>query len=293
MDSEHRHELKENELAEFFRNFGQFWNKWGNSLLLVVLVVLVAVVAIQMVTGHRYREHEQTWESLEFEQSPAGLAAVAESVNDPHVRALAHLRAGDALLRTEPSLGAADELGVETSTLDTATRRRKLTEAAGHYEAVREATGVDPIYKVNALLGLAAVAEGLEQWELAGQRYDQVMAEAGEIDQPALAEHAQQRAKMLDRLREPMTLAPVVAAVPAVPAEVVPSVSDADTASDADTVMGDVVSDVVGDAASHAEPEAEPEAVSEAEPEAAADGEAVPPAPAQSAIPAPDSDSQP
>lgn len=235
MDSEHRHELKENELAEFFRNFGQFWQKWGNSLLLVVLVVLVAVVAVQMITGYRYRQQEQNWANLEFEQSPAGLASVAESVDDPVVRALAHLRAGDRLLRAEIEVGAAEELAMGGGD-NAAARQRTLHEAATHYEAVREMAALAPIYKVNALLGLAAVAESQRQWELAGQRYEQTIAEAQAIDQPALVQQAQQRAAALDRLREPMSLAPPVASATANDAADVPTTGtdEAETAASDD-----------------------------------------------------------
>jgi tetratricopeptide (TPR) repeat protein len=211
MDSEHRHELKENELAEFFRHFGQFWEKWGNSLLLVILVVLVAVVSVQIVTGHRFRQHEQNWSSLEFETHPSALAQVAESVKHPPIRALAHLRAGDALLRGDV-VDAPSGFTVEAQPLDAAGRQRQLQEAAEHYEAVRQMERADGLFRVNALLGLAAVAENQGQWDLAQQRYEQAIAEARDIHQPALGEHAAQRLAMLERLREPMTFAPPAAA---------------------------------------------------------------------------------
>ncbi len=215
MDSDHRHELKENDLAEFMRNFGQFWTRWGNSLLLVVLVVLIAVVSVQMITAHRFRRHEQNWSSLEFETSPAALASVAETVSHPPIRALAHLRAGDALLRGE----AVDAVSSpdDASASGPAAAQRRLRQAAEHYEAVRQMADADALFKLNALLGLAAVAESQRQWDLAQQLYEQAVAESREQQQPALAEQAAQRLAMLDRLREPMTLAPAAPETPAAP----------------------------------------------------------------------------
>lgn len=215
MDSDHRHELKENDLAEFLRNFSQFWSRWGNSLLLVILVVLIAVVSVQFITGHRFRKSEQNWQSLEFETSPAALAAVAESVNDAPVRALAHLRAGDALLRGE-SLDA--QAGHEDTAAGVkAAEQHRLRQAAEHYEAVRQMADADALLKLNALLGLAAVAESQQQWDLAQRFYEQAVAESREQQQPALTEQAVQRLAMLDRLREPMTLAPASPQTPAAP----------------------------------------------------------------------------
>ena len=63
MKSEHRHELKTNELAEWLSNLPQ-WTKENLTIIIVVLAVVVAASAFYV--RHRYRKSAVVEEQLEF-----------------------------------------------------------------------------------------------------------------------------------------------------------------------------------------------------------------------------------
>lgn len=201
MDSDHRHELKENDLEDFFHNFRQFWDKWGNTLLMAVLAVLVGVLVTRFVNQWRQQRHDQAWEALITETSPLGLEEVAKQTNDPTVSILASLQAGEAALRNKPadvvSLGTLSE-----------TRKAELTSAQGDFQKVIDNPDADELYKLNAMLGLAAVMEELGQPDEATKLYQQVIERGKAAHQPSIAAEAEGRMAMVPRLGEPMRFGP-------------------------------------------------------------------------------------
>ncbi|MCC7408003.1 MAG: tetratricopeptide repeat protein [Phycisphaeraceae bacterium] len=201
MDSEHRHDLKENDLEDFFRNFREFWEKWGNTLLMAVLAVLVGVLVTRFVNQWRQQRHDQAWEALITETSPLGLEEVAKQAQDPTVSILASLQAGEAALRGKPadtvSLGGLSDA-----------RRTELTSAKADFQRVIDNPAADETFKLNAMLGLAAVMEELGQPDEATKLYQQVIERGKASHQPAIAAEAEGRMAMVPRLSEPMRFGP-------------------------------------------------------------------------------------
>jgi len=77
MKSEHRHELKTNELAEWLGNLPQ-WTKENRTTIIVVLAVVVAAAAFYV--RYRYRESAVAQEQLEFTNLLNQLLANKEKV---------------------------------------------------------------------------------------------------------------------------------------------------------------------------------------------------------------------
>jgi len=211
LDTQHRHELKENDLAESLRNISVFWQQWGNSLLMAVLLCLLILLGYQFFTNRTARIHEESWSALLYETSPAGLRAVAETNSDPSVQALARLQAAELLLLKVAEPASA----TQPSTAG------QIEEAESLLKAVADQPGLSPVYRLNALLGLAAVAEDRQQWAEAARIYQQVAQEAGSR-LSAIASRAEQRRQVLDQLAQPVTFATTQPAPPALPAPAVP-----------------------------------------------------------------------
>lgn len=284
MDSEHRHELKTNDLEEFLRNFSQFWNKHGTYIMLVLAALAVIFLGSRLYRTSQYQAHEGAWADLAAASTPEALRDVAMNHREPAVQALALITAADQLLeqiRTPPAMalpdddaaanaamggpgqgaagGTGGEIGndpeggdgdgedaneppapdvaaagsavtnddapgaptaeqgeVQAGELnsamaliakdDLAQRKQKLELAQRMYQDVVDLPGVDALYKLHAQLGLAAVAENENNWERAGQLYQQVANDAEQLGYPAVATEAKTRRELLPSLGKPLLL---------------------------------------------------------------------------------------
>lgn len=200
MDSQERHELRENDLAEFFKNFGEWWSNYGVKLLLIVLVFAVAFAGWRLYRAQVETSHEMAWSDLAGTTEPASFARVAGEYGDPAVKMLAALRGAD--LYRQQAVQGWGEAGAEPTA--------GLEQAEALYKQVVEGAQ-HPVYRINALLGLAAVAETRQNWEAADQYYAQALT-AAEGEFPGLGQLAAQRRSLLDDLQKPITLAPAAAA---------------------------------------------------------------------------------
>lgn len=224
MDSEERHELKENDLAEFFRNFGQWWSQYGNTVLIAIIIVAGGITAYNLYNARTEQQHDQAWGDLMAANTPEAYAQVAETHANPVVQSLAHLRGADLYRRRAigryPATDAVDEVAADESAQATDTGEtdeageqpdatEDLAQAAALYRRVLEqnAAALPAVYRVNALLGLAAVAESQKQWDEARGYYDQAI-ELADQQLPQLAEQARDRRELLDELRRPIVFAP-------------------------------------------------------------------------------------
>ncbi len=196
MDADHRHELKENDLAEFLRHFGQWWGKYGNTLLIALLVVVAVFTGVRMLNAKALTDHEDAWRDLAQTDSPQGLRVVAESYKDPAVRTLAHLWGADALL--VQAARPADNEQEQIAALDT---------AALTYREVIDGDTPHPLYALNARLGLARIAEARGDWDEAAQLYQIVIDQAGDANSTIRAQAGRGLA-MLDRLAIPVVFGP-------------------------------------------------------------------------------------
>jgi tetratricopeptide (TPR) repeat protein len=213
MDSEHRHELKENDLLEFFRNFKNWWAKHGTQTLLVILVCVLALTGYRYFKGKEARERDAAWADLANVSTVEGRQQVAGMYpNRPGLANLALLQAADDL-RTQAF--AVDELGnpaPATSPEPNEAQRKTLDDAAKLYQRVIDAPQpTEPsLYKLNARMGLAAVHETLGEWDKAEAEYRNVIKEAGAYRNIALV--ADRQIQTMDSRKEPIAfkLAPPV-----------------------------------------------------------------------------------
>lgn len=207
MDSNHRHELEENDLQAFLANFGEWWQKHGNKTLTAILLVLVVILGFRLIRWQRAAALEAAWSDLETHQTPSGLVEVANRHGNRTVQLLARLQAADTLLRevVTPRSATVTE-GQEPDTGTDLTPEQKLDVSAREYEAVRSSRHAPPIFRFNASLGLASVMEQRGQWDEARKIYEGLLTEAKGFD--AITAQAQGRLAMLDVLPRPVTIAP-------------------------------------------------------------------------------------
>jgi hypothetical protein len=206
MDSQHRHELKENTLHEFFVNFNlkEWWGKHGNTVLVVLLLVVGSVAVIRLVSSTGQAARERDWADLSGATSPEGYAAVAETTRLPTVRSLALLRGSDLALERSvaPTPPIGEDPAVQTP-LSPQQQQRTFEEAALRYQRIIQ-SDAHWLVKLNAQLGLASVAEARGDLEEARRLYSDIEARSAQA--PAIAAQARGRLALLPRLARPVIL---------------------------------------------------------------------------------------
>jgi len=194
MENEERHDLKDNDLREFFANFREWWGKYGNLVLIVVTIAVVAVAGYQFYTGYQTRSENAALRALSNSSTPEALAEVAKAHDVSPVPTIARLRSGDLYLDRALNPGSGENSNPP---------EQSLKQAAGMYQQVLDTPDVNAAYKANAQLGLAAVAESRGNFDEARGHYEQVLTLAEANGLTALADKARQRQGLLDQLATP------------------------------------------------------------------------------------------
>ena len=268
MDSQHRHELQQSDLAEFIAHFGEWWRKHGFKTLLLLLIVVGAAFIYRTYRTGVANTHDRAWFDLDQATSADQYHGVAREHDVPAIRALAHLRAGDWSLRralapdlevtsgdlkggkqttgagstgdenADPTAigdentdavatgdentdaAATGDEGTDAAAIEAAEakaaamaaaiekrRQELLADAEQDYQAVVDDPAAHSVLRLNALLGLAAVAESRQQWDQARALYQQVEQQASS-GQERLKELASRHAAALDRVAKPVIFAP-------------------------------------------------------------------------------------
>ncbi len=201
MDREHKEHLKQSDLEYFLTHFNEVWAKYGNKLLTIVLLVVVVIMVVRIIERNAATTSETELRKLAEAQSGFDFRSAAETASSPDVKARALLRGGDSLL--EKVRTAIGEDGKARSNEDI---ERDLQDAAAMYGDVLKIDGAHKIYRLNARLGLAAVAESRRDWDAATAEYKKVAAEAG--DYSVIAYRAKARLAMMPRLMKRITFGP-------------------------------------------------------------------------------------
>lgn len=196
MESRERDELRENDLEHFLFHINEWWSKHGTRVLVGVLVVLVVIAGYRFWRASQIQAHDEAWRDVAATTSPEGLRNVAADHSDPAVKAVALLGSADLLCHQAVTPGS-NLVG---------TREDALTEAQNAYQAVIDHPQVHAVYKYNAKLGLAAVAEAREDFDAAAAIYREVIEQATAYRD--IVTQAKERLEMLGRLREPVVFAP-------------------------------------------------------------------------------------
>lgn len=239
MDTQHRHELKENDLAEFLENFGEWWNKHGTVAMLILLFLVGGFLGYRLLRARATDQREAAWRDLANTTKPGIFRTVAEMSDDPVVRAVAYLRGADLLVSetSQQAYGDSDSADLK------AQQQRNLDEAEDLYRKVLEvadAEQISDLFRLNAWLGLASVYEDRRSFDKAAELYQKVQEQAGPAN-PALAANAKARTAMLGKLAIPVVFSPPL---PPPPADTPPSPSTNEPVPEPD-VLSDIPANAV------------------------------------------------
>jgi len=230
MDSQHRHELHQNDLAEFLTHFREWWIKHGLRTLLIILVVVIVIFLRQTRSARVEDAHDSAWYDLAKATSPEAYLQVAKSHDVPTIKTLAHLRAADlSLAKLTSGAGPADldaPDGDQGAALTDEQRQRHLDQAEQGYSYVISDPEAHHVMKLNAMLGLAALAESQGDWDAARQWYEQVQSKCSS-GCDAIAAIAKSRTAALQRAAIPVVFAPDPPSPPEVEAAQAPEVEPA------------------------------------------------------------------
>lgn len=255
--------------------FIDWLRKWSTPILVVLAAASLGYAGWHHLKKREVAEVNRAFRELEAagavqNPSPESLKRVAEEFEGVRgVAELARLRAADAYLAAvrrglKPGAQTAPD-GTVSNADDLLTpedRERYLSEAAALYERVANASAGDParlLYELEALYGLAAVAESRGDLDGAKGFYERVIGVAERSDYPAHVQIARARIEGLDDLRN----LPRLYARAELPARPAPAPPAGDAGADAQAPAGEAPAAGEGGGA---EPSPEGDAGAPAEP---------------------------
>jgi len=251
MDAKERHELKDNDLAEFLKWAGEIWDKHGNIIAGAIVICAAGWFGYNYYTNQQAAQHENAWADLAITNTPQGFRERAGEQDDPALVNLALLRGAEAYHIQAVSLG--DEQVDPESGLMSA--EDSLANAEKMYKQVLDSKAAAP-YRANAAAGLANVAETKGDFEAAATFWNQSKQIAEEARLSAITAQADTRLAMLDGLARPIILGDA-----GTPDETAPT-AEVEPATDA--AAEPVPSDIEAEAAASSEAPAEPTEPTEA-----------------------------
>jgi len=174
MDSEHRHELKENDLAVAITTLKDWWAKHQMKVLggAVVLAALILAIRYFSASATASRDNEQY--ALATAPTPEAFRSLAQDTSNDAVKLHANLRGADAIL---PLVRKPAGVGADAISEDK--KKQLLDQGESMYQSVLDAAK-HPLIRIKARLGLAALAETRGQWDKAKEQYLAIQNEPGE-----------------------------------------------------------------------------------------------------------------
>jgi tetratricopeptide (TPR) repeat protein len=224
MKSEHRHELKTNELADWIAHFPQWAEENRNTLLMVAAIVVVAVVVYfwsyyrknvvsvgrqtrltSLLTQVQQKTNDVARAAMQNNDESFALLPIADDLqqfaqgtSDDNAAALALLQRGEAL-RAELHYRLAD---ISADELD-----RQIAKARDSYQQALERAKANPTLAASAQFGLGLCEEELRHFDQAAQMYREVAQKpeyAGTVGQAAAA----YRLTIMDDFKTPVVFKP-------------------------------------------------------------------------------------
>jgi|GEM_PF-6501821 len=254
MDPQHHYEFDHRDDWQVFKeDFGAWWAKHGNRLLIIILLIVLAFTVYRLYTLRQQESHENAWADLANITSPDVARNTAETHENP-VRALLYLRGADLLIakaaqpqNDDPaeqadaaaSEGSAEEVNPLSSAAGLAeekTPQQMLDEAKQLYQLVADDGSIHETIRLNAQLGLAAVAEANKEWDTATSIYENVASSASESYKVIHAQ-AKGRLAMVDRMRRPVRYAKEAPAPKATVPQVSMPSADGDKSDDSPDIQ--------------------------------------------------------
>ena len=234
MKSERKHELQTNSLAASIAKLPGFWERYGTKLLIAVILVALIGVFIYNQSVSRREAHANAQQSLvtiqEAISSLQGLSpwataqdpdgrfnnfktATAEistqldgivATDDPAILSQALLLRGDFnwAVATYPELPAATTRPALALPAD---RSVSLADAEESYSNALSQYGDNPMVRVRANFGLAAIAEEKRDWATAAKHYQQIIDDKTAAD--AIRTLATENLDSLAKIQRPLFIA--------------------------------------------------------------------------------------
>lgn len=258
MKSEHRHELKTNDLAKSLLTFQDYVKEYGGRVALgIVIVILIIILIIQRKNNARLAETavannlayvrsqidrlthvsanfigEVSVTPAQVTDVPKVIADIKDKTSDKKILAEVRVAEGDyawglanypvtAAAATQPSLRPPKE------------RADLLKDAKAAYQDVLSQFADQTLSVVSARMGLAAIAEDAKNWEEARQQYEAVTKLNGVNEMfKSLAEG---KLKQLELIKNPILVGTVLdkppVVLPETPATTTTSTTTATTAA--------------------------------------------------------------
>jgi len=231
MKSEHRHELKTNDLAQSIMGFQDYARVYGGRVALgLVIVVLVIVLIMQRIHSTRDQAIKNK-DDLAYARAQIDrlshvavltdgrptvqpgegnvrtvLQTLREKASDKHVLAAAIIAQGDFdwAMANYPDVPAA---ATQPSLRPDKDRGELLKDAQAAYQEVLNTYGDQMLPSIAAHFGLAAIAENQMKWDDAKRQYEEVKTKADvPLEFKALAED---KLKRIDDIRQPLIIGDV------------------------------------------------------------------------------------
>lgn len=206
MDAEHRHELKENDLAHFMSKVGPWWKKHGLTTMIIVLAILVAVIIFRTSKQRTIAKHDETWSELGTQDKPNDFREMALKFEDPTARALAYL-SGAAALNARATLPDIEESGAAQTAGD-GTRDKLLEQAANMVKKLLQADDAPVLIQLNAMLLAAAIEENRGKFKDAAKYYQDLLDHPDVNGEPAIEKRARFRLEFLPVLQKQQPFGP-------------------------------------------------------------------------------------
>lgn len=201
MDAKERHELKDNDLAEFLEHFGEFWGKHGNGIMIAIIIFMLVLFGWRYYNNSNAVAHENAWADLSATTTPQGFRERAvESAGFSAVPQLALLRGAETFHQQAIQLNKETANQEDTGMMSA---EESLDAAESMYNQVLS-SNTDPVYQANAAVGLANVAETRHDFDAAREHWTKAkqLAEGAKLN--AIATLADLRMGMLDDLAKPI-----------------------------------------------------------------------------------------
>ncbi|MEE9404000.1 MAG: hypothetical protein V3V20_03845 [Algisphaera sp.] len=202
IDPNDPHAPSPGEVTEFIDDVKRFWALNGGWIATSLLIFAVVFGGYRLIAGRSAAAREAAWSDLHGVNTQSLIDLVTENPSNPAVETLAQLRGGDLALDEHHKL-ADPQAGPAAS-------KDLLAKAKARYQAAL-LSAPHPIYKLNALEGLAIVAESQRNVETARQHYETLKQTAGDRF-PHWTTRADRRLALLDQLPAPVVFAPAAIA---------------------------------------------------------------------------------
>ncbi len=194
MDSEHRHELKENDLEVAITSLKAWWVRHQVKVLGGAVLAAALIFGIRWMNASATGTRDAEQYELATAPTPEALRKLAQTTGNESVQVHANLRGADSILPQlrKPVGDGKDQI--------TAQHRKKLIEDAQAMYHAALAESKHPLVKIKAHMGLAVLAQSRGEWDKAREHY-QAAQKAGGPGYEYLTQRAAAFEAAIDRVK--------------------------------------------------------------------------------------------